>query len=54
MNYMCCVHVPMEYRHQISSKTGVTDNCEAPCGSWELTPGFMQELLMLSITELFL
>lgn len=33
------------------SGTGVTDDCEPPCGCWELYPGLLQEWPVLLTAE---
>jgi hypothetical protein len=34
-----------------SSRTGVTDGYELPCGSWELNPGSLEEQTVLLTAE---
>jgi hypothetical protein len=47
--YLCtmCSQRPKECIR--CSGTGVTDGCEPPCTHWELTPGPLQEQLVLLI-----
>ena len=43
MHGCMCTSMPEESRkHQIPG-TGVTDNCESPCGYWELNLGPLQD-----------
>lgn len=39
--------VPVDVRGIGASGTGVTDDCELPCGFWELNLGYLGEQLML-------
>ena len=43
---MFCVHVCL-CEGVRASGTGVTNNCELPCGFWELNPGHLEEHLVL-------
>jgi hypothetical protein len=48
-----CMNVPNAWseEHTGSPGTGVVDNCELPCGCWELNPGVLQEQPVFLTTE---